>query len=48
MSKALKTKEDRIELRVAHADKLLFEKAAKMQGLSLTSYVVNRTLLAAR
>jgi uncharacterized protein (DUF1778 family) len=47
MSKTLKTKEERIELRVTSQDKRLFEKAAHRQGLSLNSYVVARTLHAA-
>lgn len=47
MTKALKTKEERIELRVTSHDKRLFEKAAQMEGLSLNAYVVTRTLHAA-
>jgi uncharacterized protein (DUF1778 family) len=48
MSKSLKNKEERIELRVTLEDKRLFEKAAHRQGLSVTSYVVTRALHAAR
>jgi uncharacterized protein (DUF1778 family) len=48
MAKALRTKEERIELRVTGHDKRLFEKAAQMEGLSLNAYVVTRTLHAAR
>ncbi len=48
MSKALKTKEERIELRVRPQDKRLLEKAAQAQGLSLSSYLVTRSLHAAQ
>jgi len=46
--KALKTKEERIELRVKPADKRLLKKAADAQGLSVSSYMVFRSLAAAR
>ena len=48
MTKALKTKEERIELRVRPQDKRLLEKAAQAQGLSLSSYLVTRSLHAAQ
>jgi uncharacterized protein (DUF1778 family) len=48
MTKALKTKEERIELRVRSQDKRLLEKAARAQGLSLSSYLVTRSLHAAK
>jgi uncharacterized protein (DUF1778 family) len=47
MAKGLKTKEERIELRVRPKDKRLLEKAAQAQGLSLSSYLVTRSLHAA-
>ncbi len=48
MTKALKNKEERIELRVRPQDKRLLEKAAQAQGLSLSSYLVTRSLHAAQ
>jgi uncharacterized protein (DUF1778 family) len=48
MTKALKTKQERIELRVRPQDKRLLEKAAQAQGLSLSSYLVTRSLHAAQ
>ena len=48
MTRALKTKEERIELRVKPQDKRLLEKAAQAQGLSLSSYLVTRSLHAAQ
>ena len=48
MPKAMKTKEERIELRVKPQDKRLLEKAAQSQGLSLSSYLVSRSLVAAQ
>ena len=47
MTKALKTKEERIELRVRPQDKRLLEKAAQAQGLSLSSYLVTKSIHAA-
>jgi uncharacterized protein (DUF1778 family) len=47
MAKALKTKEERIELRVRPRDKRLLEKAAQAQGLSLSSYLVTKSIHAA-
>ena len=47
MGKALKIKEERIDLRLRAEDKRLLEKAAVVQGLSVTSYVITRSLSAA-
>jgi len=47
MAKSPKTKEERIELRVKPQDKRSLEKAAQAQGLSLSSYLVSRSLTAA-
>jgi len=48
MSRAIKTKEERLDLRLRAEDKQLLEKAAEIQGLSLSSYVITRSLSAAR
>lgn len=48
MNKTLKTKESRIEVRLRPQDKLLLKKAADAQGLSISSYVVHRSLQAAQ
>ncbi len=41
-------KQDRIELRVSHAQKVIIEKAAQMKGLSLSSYMLNQALQSAK
>jgi uncharacterized protein (DUF1778 family) len=48
MPRTLKHKEERIELRIKQEDKRLLQKAADAQGLSVSSYVVFRSLSAAR
>ena len=41
-------REDRLEARVSHATKVLVQKAADIQGRSLTDFVVNSAVEAAR
>ncbi len=47
MARATNAKEERIELRVRPQDKALLKKAAEAQGLSVSTYVVIRSLVAA-
>ncbi|MBL0266979.1 MAG: DUF1778 domain-containing protein [Leptospiraceae bacterium] len=43
-----KSKEERIELRVSNEQKSIIEKAANINGLSLSSYMLSQALQSAR